>query len=147
MMKRKKISLALGILMVVCAVVGMSYAYWVLTYSQTGMNKLTSSCFSLSLTNESNAIKLENAYPILDEEGKKLTPYSFTITNTCDLFASYTVNLEILENSTLDSKYIKVMLNNEAIQNLNEYESTITTITGSIDSKVLAQGSLEVEIL
>ena len=107
MMKRKKISLALGILMVVCAVVGMSYAYWVLTYSQTGMNKLTSSCFSLSLTNESNAIKLENAYPILDEEGKKLTPYSFTITNTCDLFASYTVNLEILENSTLDSKYIK----------------------------------------
>ena len=142
MMKRKKISLALGILMVVCAVVGMSYAYWVLTYSQTGMNKLTSSCFSLSLTNESNAIKLENAYPILDEEGKKLTPYSFTITNTCDLFASYTVNLEILENSTLDSKYIKVMLNNEAIQNLNEYESTITTITGSIDSKVLAQGSL-----
>ena len=69
-------------------------------------------------------IHLENAYPILDEEGKTLTPYSFTITNTCDLFASYTVNLEMLENTTLDSKYIRVMLNNEAIQNLNEFEST-----------------------
>ena len=125
-----------------CGVIGISYAYWMLTYMQEGLNRVASGCFSLSLTNEKNSINLQNAYPILDEEGKTLTPYSFTITNTCDLFASYTVNLEMLENSTLDSKYIRVMLNNEAIQNLNEYESTTTTISGSVDSKVLAKGSL-----
>ena len=125
-----------------CGVIGISYAYWMLTYMQEGLNRVASGCFSLSLTNEKNSINLQNAYPILDEEGKTLTPYSFTITNTCDLFASYTVNLEMLENSTLDSKYIRVMLNNEAIQNLNEYESTTTTISGSVGSKVLAKGSL-----
>ena len=140
--KGKKLLLFIGILIAICIVIGVSYAYWLLTYTQEGLNRVASGCFSLSLTNEKNAINLENTYPILDEEGRTLTPYSFTITNTCDLFASYTVNLEILENSTLDSKYIRVMLNNEAIQNLNEYESTTTTMAGSIDSKILAQGSL-----
>ena len=140
--KRKKVLLFIGILIMLCGVIGISYAYWMLTYMQEGLNRVASGCFSLSLTNEKNSINLQNAYPILDEEGKTLTPYSFTITNTCDLFASYTVNLEMLENSTLDSKYIRVMLNNEAIQNLNEYESTTTTISGSVGSKVLAKGSL-----
>ncbi len=140
--KRKKVLLFIGILIMLCGVIGISYAYWMLTYMQEGLNRVASGCFSLSLTNEKNSINLQNAYPILDEEGKALTPYSFTITNTCDLFASYTVNLEMLENSTLDSKYIRVMLNNEAIQNLNEYESTTTTISGSVGSKVLAKGSL-----
>ena len=41
------------------------------------------------------AVNLENAYPIYDEEGKSLTPYSFTITNTCDMFASFIVQLEM----------------------------------------------------
>ena len=119
---KKKILIVLSILIGISVLIGVSYALWIGTYMQEGSNKVASSCFNLSLTNEKNDIHLENAYPILDEEGKTLTPYSFTITNTCDLFASYTVNLEMLENTTLDSKYIRVMLNNEAIQNLNEFE-------------------------
>ena len=94
--KRKKVLLFIGILIMLCGVIGISYAYWMLTYMQEGLNRVASGCFSLSLTNEKNSINLQNAYPILDEEGKTLTPYSFTITNTCDLFASYTVNLEML---------------------------------------------------
>ena len=78
-MKKKKILIILGILIAVCTVIGISYAYWILTYSQEGVNRISTSCFSLSLTNEKNDINLENAYPILDEEGKTLTPYSFTI--------------------------------------------------------------------
>ena len=139
---KKKILIVLSILIGISVLIGVSYALWIGTYMQEGSNKVASSCFNLSLTNEKNDIHLENAYPILDEEGKTLTPYSFTITNTCDLFASYTVNLEMLENTTLDSKYIRVMLNNEAIQNLNEFESTTTTLSGSVDSRILAHGSL-----
>ena len=40
-----------------------------------------------------NAINLENAYPISNEKGKALTPFTFTIKNTCDMFLSYTVLL------------------------------------------------------
>jgi len=139
---KKKLMLFIGIFAVTLSVVGISYAYWILTYQQTGINKLATSCFSLSLTNEKNDINLTDAYPILDEDGEKLTPYSFTVTNTCDLFASYTVNLEVLENSTLPIEYVKVMVNKEQMKTLNQYETTTTTITGAKNSKILASGSL-----
>lgn len=141
-MKKKKIILSFFVLILILSVIGISYAYWHVTLSQKKVNKITGSCLSLSLENEKNAINLTNAYPILNEEGKKLTPYSFSITNTCDLFASYTVNLEILEGSTLPIKYISSLLNNEKITKLASLEEAKTTRDGAISSKVLAKGSL-----
>ena len=141
MNKKKKIVLLILIVLLI-GVIGISYAYWYLNLSQTGVNRLVGSCFSMSLTNEKNDIHLTNAYPITNEEGKKLTPYSFTITNTCDLFASYTVNLEILEDNTLPTKYISSMVNNERILKLSDLEEGSLTLNNSQDSKVLAKGSL-----
>ena len=123
-------------------VIGVSYAYWLLTFSSHNPSKLVTSCLNLSLTNEKNDINLTKAYPISDTEGKKLTPYSFTITNTCDLFLSYTVNLEILNESTMPYKYIKAMVNNEAIAKLKDLEDTQTTLENASSSKVLFKGTL-----
>ena len=141
-MKKKKVLIITISSVLILSIIGISYAIWTLNFSQTGFNKIAGSCFSLSLTNEKNNINLVNAYPIINEEGKKLTPYSFTITNTCDLFASYTVNLEILKNNTLPIKYISSMINNESIIKLSELEDAKTTINGSVTSKILAKGSL-----
>ncbi len=115
---------------------------WNITTSQDTTNTVYTKCFDVSITNQKNSIDLENTYPISDEKGKKLTPFSFTITNTCDIFASYTVNLESLKNTTLNSKFLKVMLNNEELKLLSDYESTDTVNTGSIESHILAKGSL-----
>ena len=101
-------------------VIGVSYAYWLLTFSSHNPSKLVTSCLNLSLTNEKNDINLTKAYPISYSEWKKLTPYSFTITNTCNLFASYTVNLEILENKKLTIKCIRNMINNKKIIKIRE---------------------------
>ena len=139
---KKKVIITLSVVVLLLFVIGISYAFWYFNLKQTGINKIAGSCFNLTLTNEKNDINLTDAYPILNEEGKKLTPYSFTITNTCDLFASYTVNLEILENNTLPIKYISSMINNESIIKLSELEDAKTTIDGSITSKILAKGSL-----
>ena len=142
-MKNKKILLiALGILLSLSFLVGVSYAYYMVTESQTNKNRLASSCISISLTNEKNDITLNNAYPITDSEGKKLTPYQFTITNTCDIFISYNVNLEMLEGTDLSSDYIKTMINSEAPAILSSLDSTSTTIDKSTESRTLAQGSL-----
>ena len=142
MNKKKKIILIIVILLVMMTVIGVSYAYWLLTFSSHNPSKLVTSCLSLSLTNEKNDINLTKAYPISDEEGKKSTPYSFTITNTCDLFLSYTVNLEILNESTMPYKYIKAMVNNEAITKLKDLEDTQTTLENASSSKVLFKGTL-----
>ena len=143
MIKSKKIKvLIISILCILTITIGLSYGYYLLNKIQENNNIVASKCFNLEFTNEKNAINLDNMYPISDEEGRKLTPYSFTITNTCDMLAGYTVNMEMLEGTTLNSKYLDVMVNNEQIKLLTSYESTNTVITGSTESRILAKGIL-----
>ena len=142
-MKNKKIILlATVILFVISALVGVSYAYYIKSHNQEESNIVKTKCLNFSLTNEKNDIKLDEQYPIPDSEGRKLTPYQFTITNTCEQFISYNVNLEFLETTTMDSSAVKVMINNEAPVNLSTLESTSVSIDTSKDSKILATGSL-----
>ena len=90
--KKKSILIVIVILIGIITVISVSYALWVLNLTQTGQNDIVSSCFNITFTDKDN-ISLQKAYPILDAEGKKLTPYEFTVTNTCDSYASFNVNL------------------------------------------------------
>ena len=135
---KRKIILTILIICLICLVgIGISYAYWKFTYIQTDNNTAISKCLKLDVTNESNEINLINMYPISDEEGRKLTPYSFKITNTCSMSAEYKVNLEMLEGTTLNSKYLASLVNNGDIKLLSSYDSTKTTISGSVESRTL----------
>ena len=67
--KKKVIYISiLGILLFI----GGSFAYWILNFSQTNSNIISSACFSISYTDQDD-IHLERAYPILDSEGATLT--------------------------------------------------------------------------
>ena len=143
MSKNKKIILIiLSIFIVLSLFLGISYAYYIKSHSQENSNIVKTKCLNFSITNEKNDINLDEQYPIQDTEGRKLTPYQFTITNTCEQFISYNVNLESLETTTMDSNAVKVMINNEAPVNLSTLESTSVSIDTSKDSKILATGSL-----
>ncbi len=142
MAKKKNNVLLIGLILILVLAIGLSYGYYLLSKVQENNNIAGSKCFNLEFTNEKNAINLDNMYPISDEEGRKLTPYSFTITNTCDMLDGYTVNMEMLEGTTLNSKYLDVMINNEEIKLLTNYESTNTVIAGSTESRILAKGTL-----
>lgn len=82
-MKTKKINkwyiIAGVIFLLLVITIGASYAYWMLNYQQTGMNKVATSCFNLALTNEGDSINLQEQYPLTTEEGMKLVPYKFTV--------------------------------------------------------------------
>ena len=142
MKNKKTILLIIGILLGISFLAGISYAYYIKSINQEENNVVKTKCLNFSLTNEKNDIKLDEQYPIPDSEGRKLTPYQFTITNTCEQFISYNVNLESLEATTMDSSAVKVMINNEAPVNLSTLESTSVSIDTSKDSKILATGSL-----
>ena len=133
-MEKKKKYMLIGIIGTLILLIGVSYAYWRLTLTQTGTNQIASSCFDITLMNEQNAINLQRAYPILDEEGMSLTPYTFTITNNCDTFAFYSVNLELLETvlaeNRLSSRFVKVMLDENTPTVLN----TNTNVTPTLDN-------------
>ncbi len=143
-MKNKKMWLiGSGVLLILVAIIGSSYAYWRFVKISDNNNKALSGCFDVSISNEANTFTLENAYPISDEDGKKLKPYNFTITNTCSIFAKYYVNLEMLEGTTMNSKYIAVRVNNEDIKLLSEFEEDSNkNLSTSTEARTLVTGYL-----
>ena len=140
-MKNKKIILSiLGLLLVFSILIGLSYAYWLTTNSQENSNIAKAGCFDTQFIENSDAIKLDSVYPISDSQGTKLTPFSFTIKNTCNYDANYQINLETL-SSTLKLKNIRVKLSDNDSNLLTNF-STNTKVLESTDSRLLTSGTL-----
>ena len=142
-MEQKKKYMLIGVIGALLLLIGVSYAYWRLTLTQTETNEVASSCFDIILTNEQNAINLQKAAPISDEDGMSLTPYTFTIKNNCDTLASYTVNLEllntVLEANRLSAGFVKVALDNNIPTVLNTNASVEPTLSNAYEAYKLAQ--------
>ncbi len=100
------------ILLVLVLLIGTSFALWQLTFTQTGTNVITTGCLKLTLTEETDAINLIDATPISDEEGKQLSPFTFTLENICTTETNYIVNLETLSSGekVLADNYVRVNL-------------------------------------
>ncbi len=139
--KKKVLLLGISIVLVIGLLVSVSYAYWKFTASGQA-NVVVSKCFQLTFLEEENTnIELLNAYPIVDEEGSQLKPYIVRLNNTCDNDLTYQMNLEILPKTTLNEKYVKVMVN-ENIYLLNTLESGSSNIAGGLKSYVLEEGEI-----
>ena len=134
------ISISLGLIMLLG--IRFSYSLWNISVSQDTTNLAESKCFDLSITNQENNISLDNAYPISNDKCKSLTPFTFTVTNTCDITTEYSVNLEVLNTSTLASKFIDVMFEGN-INLLSSYDSTDKVNTSSLESRKLTTGILK----
>ena len=142
-MKKNIMFVGVSICLLILLGIGLSYSMWNMRVSQDTDNVIsTTDCFDITLANQSNAIKLDNAYPITDTKGKTLTPFTFSIKNVCDTAVAYTVSLESLEGTTLASDYLKVMVNNNEPLLLNSLSTTDVVNTTSIESRVLDTGTL-----
>ncbi len=142
MTKKNIIFLSISLVLIILLGIGVSYSIWNASVSQDTNNTAYTECFDLSITNKENNISLDNAYPISNDKSKSLTPYTFTITNTCDITAQYNINLEVLNNSTLSSKFIDVMFEGN-INLLSSYDSIDKVNTSSIESRKLITGILK----
>ena len=145
MRKKSKFSLIIICLVITLVSIGLSYAYWRFAFISDNANKGTSGCFNIELAEEKDEINLTNAYPITDAEGLKLKPYSFTLRNSCSIFAHYYVNLEMLEGTTLNSKWVATKVNSDAITTLDKYKTAATTMTGSTEARTIAEGYLSTD--
>ena len=141
-MKKNVIFISISLGLIILLGIGVSYSMWNISVSQDTTNLAESKCFDLSITNKENNISLDNAYPISNDKGKSLTPYTFTITNICDITAQYNINLEVLNTSTLSSKFIDVMFEGN-INLLSSYDTTDKVNTSSIESRKLTTGILK----
>ena len=146
--KNKRNLLIVMILLIISfIIIGVSYAIWQVTLTQTDKNVVTTGCFKVEFT-DTNPINLEKSYPILDEEGMKLVPYEFIITNTCDDNASFQINLEVLNESSLMALDTVDMVLNESTKDgeivlLESNEVTTKTLDNARISYKLKKGYLK----
>lgn len=104
------------IAIVVIAATSVTYAYLSYNATQTDENIVTTSCFDISYS-DYDSISLNSngnyAYPMSEDSANRLTPYSFTITNTCTTTNStdpinYVVTLNTLTSSPSTIELSKV---------------------------------------
>ena len=144
MNKKLKIALvSVGVLLTISICIGISYAYWLTAKTQTNANVARANCFDTVFIENSSAINLEKQFPITDEQGETLKPYSFTIKNTCTYSANYQINLETLA-STLKLKNLRVKIGTKASNLLSNYPdaSASKVISTATDARRLTVGTL-----
>ncbi len=150
-MDKKKVWIMLGCIGIILLVMGVSYAYWSLNFTQTANNVIMTDCFEIEFS-EGDAINLLKTYPVSDETGLKNIPYTFTIKNVCTSSANYQINLETLVpgGKQLPDKYLKVDLTSEnkslltekLDKEVNSNLETEPTIDGAVESYKLFVGML-----
>ncbi len=138
----------IGIIAIAVVCVGITYAYWILTRQQQGVNTVNTACLSIKLINEQDEINLQSAYPISDDDGLKLKPFKFTIENKCTKKAEYSLNLEMLDETTLSSNYVRMAINEVGAVSqpttLSSYSSyDEMKISGTKEGRYIFSGILE----
>jgi len=140
---KKVVYTIIGIVSVLLVALAVTYAYWLVTKTQTGENEITAGCLDISISGEKNDIELTNQFPMSDEDGMKLVPYEFTVTNNCNTSVDYQVALEATgtESSALKATSLKVALN-DSYKLYSAYPSVETTISGAYESRVIGYSKL-----
>ena len=119
--KNKIILVIILILISLIVLVGSSYALLTKSFKS---KKLSMEVGTLKIDfAEGNAINMVNAAPMTDSDGMKTTPYTFTITNSGDINAYYTVSNEEELSNTLDTSYLRMKLTGS-----DGYDSGIKTV-------------------
>ena len=142
--KNKVILLSVGILLVLSLIIGFTYAFYMFSVSQEGTNTFSSDCFRIEYT-DSNAISLEDAFPISESEASDLVPYTFTVSNVCNSSIDYKINIEELNTSNLDINSIRFKLDNHFSQILGSIDNNdpATFVNQNVLlSKTIFNGSL-----
>ena len=104
---KKKVKIYYSLLITVICIIGVSYAFFQLFLRQSDNNTLVSrTCFNTSLTENTEKIVLENAYPIVDSEGLKGTPFTFTLKNNCSSYIRLYITIDSEHRGNLGTKYL-----------------------------------------
>lgn len=118
--------MALAIMFVVVSLSGTTYSLFFKADSTNTFNYNTG-ILDLQFV-EDEQINIENAFPMIDSEGLKTTPYTLTIKNTGSL--PYLFDLKMLsttENNIINSKYIKFQVNNNKSNTLYATSNIISS--------------------
>ena len=136
--EKKKRTILYGLLVTVLVLIGVTYAYYIITKTQTNSNVIgTRTCLDTTLTEETSEIVLSDAFPISDEDGLKQSPFTFTLTNNCDSYVKVTIALVSEYRTSTSTAYLKdnYVKTNLSTKGTNDGSSVIlsTLSLGEVD--------------
>ena len=93
-MRKRKIGFTICMLfLTVIALASTSYAIFKMNIVGKVNYSMSIGTLDFEILGETNAIRLNNAYPMTDSVGATLNPYTFSLTNTGDLDSEYRIFL------------------------------------------------------
>ena len=123
---KRNIIMTLAILFVVVSLSGTTYSLF-FNAETTNVINYNTGVLNLEII-EDKKIVLANTFPTIDSDGMKGEPYKLTIKNTGTV--PYIFDLRMLSSTsdnTVDTKYIKVMVDNNTPKTLYETSNTISS--------------------
>ena len=148
--KKYIIYIILGILLIVGSLTAFTFAYLKTEDIQEEKNIMsTMSCMEVTINGQTEEIKLNNAYPMSEQQGMETMPYTFKVSNKCDTYVEYRIVMSVLSSSTLlNENYIKVSLEGPTVLrplslDLLEKESAVIPIENTLNNYVLIKNQFE----
>jgi len=100
----------LAIMIVICVSLGITKAFMKPIEDTSSVTEVSlSSCAKISLTDK-GSINLSNTYPMSKNRALNTTPYSFTVTSSCDSFVGFNLYLATFNTNTLDASKIHYII-------------------------------------
>lgn len=112
--KRKIRVMVVGIVGVVLLLIGISFATFSSNLEGTQVQGIKAGCLKVDMTDNGN-LTIDKAAPDTDENGLKSEPYTYKITNNCNVDAFFKATINVLEGSNLDNvNKIKVAIDGDS---------------------------------
>lgn len=119
----------LSILIVVCIVLGVTYSFMQANIDSTSVTEVSlSSCANIILNDTDVSIDLENTYPMSRNRALQTTPYTFTVSSSCNESVGFYIYIATLNTNTLDANNIHYIITNH-----NSKEALVEGILGEAE--------------
>ena len=92
----------ISILIVVTIVLGVTYSFMQANIDSSSVTEVSlSSCAKITLSDTEASIDLSNTSPISKNKALETTPYTFTVTSSCESYVGFNLYLATLNTNTL----------------------------------------------
>ena len=143
MAKRQLLVTLFSILGVTIISLGSAYAVFTSVSKSADYNVIKVGTLNIDFGDETDTIDLSGGYPMSDEEGVKLEPYTFRISNTGTLSADYEVFIQDDQNMIDEDNCSSNQLNKDYIRYKLDTGSPANLSSIAESNYKIARGSLE----
>ncbi len=111
----------IGILIIITIVLGVTYAFMRPVKESSSITSVDiKSCAKITLTDTGQSINLSNTYPMSKNKALQTTPYTFTVSSTCESYVGFNLYLATLNTNTIDASNIHYIVTENSSKEILE---------------------------